>query len=110
MNLEIDIQKEENRTIVILSGEIDVYTAGRLKEQLLPLTNEEGSTIQVDLGQITFLDSTGLGVFISAYKSAQKNNCNLEFIRLRDRVLRLFQVTGLHEIMNLKPIEREEEY
>ncbi|MFD2132076.1 STAS domain-containing protein [Pseudogracilibacillus auburnensis] len=106
LNLKIDILREENNYIVRLTGEIDVYTAPKLKDKLLPLTEKEGNKIKIDLANTTYLDSTGLGVFISAYKSTKQNNSNLKLIHVRDRVLRLFQVTGLHEIMNLEIDER----
>src|SRR5699024_7432990 len=87
--------------IVKLTGEIDVYTAPELKEKLLPLTEESGNDVQIDLANTTYLDSTGLGVFISAYKSTKEHQSHMELIHVKDRVLRLFKVTGLDEIMNL---------
>src|SRR5699024_11081734 len=47
------------------------------------------------------LDSTGLGVFLSAYKSAIEHESSLELIHARDRVSSLFKVSGLDEVMNL---------
>lgn len=102
VNLSIDIMEEQEGTFVKLTGEIDVFTAPKLKEKLLPLTKITGNKVQVNLENTTYLDSTGLGVFISAFKSSEQNNSELELIHLQDRVLRLFEVTGLHEIMNLK--------
>src|SRR5690625_5053755 len=102
MNLEISVDQTDDKSIVVASGEIDVYTADKLKEKLLPLTEEKGELVQVDLQHVTYMDSTGLGVFISAYKSAKANGTEMELINARDRVLRLFIITGLHEILNLR--------
>src|SRR5690625_4116101 len=102
MNLVINVDQIEQKSIVEVSGEIDVYTADRLKEKLLPLTEEKGNLVQVDLQNISYMDSTGLGVFISAYKSTKAHGSTLELINARDRVLRLFIITGLHEIINLR--------
>ena len=79
-----------------------MYTAPELKDKLLPLTRESGNEVQVDLEDITYMDSTGLGVFISAYKSTKENESTLELIHVKDRVLRLFKVTGLDESMNVQ--------
>ncbi len=103
MNLAIGIEENSNQYVVSVSGEIDVYTAPELIEKLLPLTEVNGNEIQIDLQNTTYLDSTGLGVFINAYKSTKEHQSHLELIHLKDRVLRLFKVTGLDEIMNIRP-------
>jgi len=104
MNLAIKIEEDSNHYILKLTGEIDVYTTPELKEKLLPLTEKSGNDIQIDLENTTYLDSTGLGVFISAYKSSKEHQSHIELINVKDRVLRLFKVTGLDEIMDLKII------
>jgi|SRR5690625_1320179 len=104
MNLNLDINVsdiDQHTKIVKLTGEIDVYTAPMLVEKLIPLTEEEGNNVQVDLEKTTYLDSTGLGIFISAYKSSQEHRSTLELINAKNRVLRLFKVTGLDKIMNI---------
>ena len=101
MNLHVNVEKEGNQSLVKLSGETDVYTVSILEEKVLPLVDTE-EKVQVDLHKVTYMDSTGLGVFISAYKKAQENNCHFEIVHAHDRVLRLFIVTGLDEIINLR--------
>lgn len=101
MNLKIQIDEKDTKTVVHLSGEIDVYTAPQLKEALLPLTDKEGHILEVNLAQVTYMDSTGLGVFIHALKSSKEYGCKLTLTQLQDRVLRLFEITGLQEIMDI---------
>lgn len=102
MNLDVQVERTDEKYVVKLNGEIDVYTAPSLTETLIPLSEKSEEKVEVDLEHVTYMDSTGLGVFISAYKSAKENQCDLELINARDRVLRLFIVTGLHEIINLR--------
>lgn len=101
MNLVIDVIEEDMKSKVVLSGEIDAYTAPKLKENLLPLTQKNGSTVEVNLEEVGYMDSTGLGVFISALKSTNEHNSHLTLINLQERVLRLFKITGLNEIMDI---------
>src|SRR5699024_2042916 len=96
------IEEAQKHYNVKVSGEIDVYTAPEVKDKLLPLTEVHGNDIQVDLKDITYMDSTGLGVFISAYKSAKEHESSMEVINAKDRVSRLFKVTGLDEVMNVR--------
>lgn len=101
MNLEIDVIIEEEKSIVNLSGEIDVYTAPKLKEALLPLTKQENHVIEVYLDEVNYMDSIGLGVFIGVLKSTKENKGSLKLVNLQDRVQRLFRITGLNEIMDI---------
>ncbi len=106
VNLSIDVVEERNSNYIIkLNGEIDVYTAPKLKQKVLPITEEEGNNVKIDLENTHYMDSTGLGVFISAYKSAKNNGSDIKLINVHDRVLRLFKVTGLDEIMDLSAEE-----
>lgn len=109
MNLTVNVEENSNYYTVKVSGEIDVYTAPELKEKLLPLTEISGNEIQVDLGDITYMDSTGLGVFISAYKSTKEHESEMELIHAKDRVSRLFKVTGLDEIMDVRFEDNDKE-
>ncbi|WP_181350146.1 STAS domain-containing protein [Thalassobacillus sp. CUG 92003] len=102
MNLTIDVNNKENHKIVYLMGEIDAFTAPKLKESLLPLTQVEEQLVEVDLQEVNYMDSTGLGVFISALKSTKEYNSEMKLIHMQDRVYRLFKITGLTEIMNIE--------
>ncbi|MYL36111.1 anti-sigma factor antagonist [Pontibacillus yanchengensis] len=102
MNLNIDVDHEGNNKYVSLSGEIDAYTAPKLKETVLPLTQDAEAAVVVDLQQVTYMDSTGLGVFISALKSTKEYGGNLKLIQLQERVYRLFKITGLTEIIDIE--------
>ncbi|WP_010098099.1 anti-sigma factor antagonist [Ornithinibacillus scapharcae] len=101
MNLQIQINEQENKSIIHLSGEIDVYTAPKLKEALLPLTKEKDTIIEANLEHVSYMDSTGLGVFINALKLSKEYESKLRLVNLQERVFRLFQITGLHEIMDI---------
>lgn len=102
MNLSIDVLEKDKCSTVRLSGEIDVYTANELKTRLIPLTEREGTVVEVDFSQVRYMDSTGLGVFIGALKSTKKHSSHLKLTHLNRRVLRLFKITGLNEIMDIE--------
>lgn len=101
MNLQIDIEQEQELTTIFLSGEIDIYTAPKLKEAMLPLFDEKGKTVEIDLEDVGYMDSTGIGTFVSALKASNANGSHLRLVNMQDRVLRLFSITGLDEIMDI---------
>ncbi|PAD20200.1 anti-sigma factor antagonist [Terribacillus saccharophilus] len=101
MNLTVDVQENEGKSVVLLAGEIDAYTAPKLKEALLSLTEKEGNKVEVNLEQVNYMDSTGLGVFVSGLKSTKENNSELKLVQLQDRVYRLFEITGLIDVIDV---------
>ncbi|WP_067837534.1 STAS domain-containing protein [Amphibacillus sediminis] len=101
INLEVEVKKQEASTVLVLSGEIDAYTAPKLKESLLPLTRQPNAEVVVDLEHVNYMDSTGLGVFISALKSTNECGSKLRLIHLQDRVHRLFKITSLDNIITI---------
>ncbi|TXC81875.1 anti-sigma factor antagonist [Metabacillus litoralis] len=101
MNMKIDINKEDDKTVVLVAGEIDAYTAPKLREALLPLAEEENPQISVNLKNVSYMDSTGLGVFVGLLKNVRKNNGNLHLVELTDRLERLFSITGLSDIIDI---------
>ncbi|BAM46484.1 MAG: STAS domain-containing protein [Amphibacillus sp.] len=102
INLDLEIIDDQLSKKLLLSGEIDAYTAPKLKEALLPLTKETGKEVIVDLENVKYMDSTGLGVFISALKSSKEHNSSFKLINLQERVERLFKITSLDKIMTIE--------
>ncbi|WP_284141782.1 MULTISPECIES: STAS domain-containing protein [unclassified Virgibacillus] len=106
MNLSIDVVEIAEGSVVNLVGEIDAYTAPNLKNALLPLTKKENNLVQVDMEQVSYMDSTGLGVFVNVLKSSKEHGSKLQLVNLQERVFRLFKITGLHEIMDINAVIR----
>lgn len=103
MNLSIDIDDQHDGSInVNLSGEIDIYTAPKLKEALIPIASRQEMLIEIDLEHVNYMDSTGLGVFISVLKAANESGSSFKLLNPVDRVHRLFTITGLNEIIDIQ--------
>lgn len=101
MNISIAIQAEEEYVKAKISGEIDAYTAPELRETLNPFGDEKGVRLFVDLSGVDYMDSTGLGVFVGLFKNIRANNGELLLSGLTDRLKRLFDITGLTDIMEI---------
>lgn len=108
MNLEISVKEGTNSNIAYVSGEVDVYTASKLKETLNPLAEQENKDLFVDLTDVDYIDSTGLGIFIGTLKITEKSGSRLKLKGLNSRVRRLFEITGLNEVIEIDASEREE--
>jgi anti-sigma B factor antagonist len=101
VNIEVDINKFDNTSMASVAGEIDAYTAPKLKEALLPLAEGSNPKLIVNLKNVSYMDSTGLGVFVSLLKTIRKNDGQLNLVELSDRLERLFSITGLSDIIDI---------
>ncbi|GAA0321964.1 anti-sigma factor antagonist RsbV [Bacillus carboniphilus] len=102
MNIAIDVKQMDHQDHVHVGGEIDAYTAPKLREVLFPLSEKKGVHLIVDLGNVSYMDSTGLGVFVGVFKNVRSNDGNLMLVGLSERLRRLFTITGLADIMNIE--------
>ncbi|WP_408009058.1 STAS domain-containing protein [Pseudalkalibacillus sp. A8] len=109
MNLQIQKKDTDNHIDeLVLIGEVDAYTAPKLKETLLESTQKQGQKVVVDLSGVQYMDSTGLGVFVGALKSSQQSGSTLTLTGMTERVERLFEITGLTEVINIENTQEEE--
>src|SRR3954462_3443910 len=89
---------EGARTIVKVGGEIDVYTAPKLREQLIDLVSSGAYHLVVDMEGVEFLDSTGLGVLVGGLKRVRAHEGSLRLVCTQERILKIFRITGLTKV------------
>ena len=97
----VDVSQHEGCTVVTAAGELDVHTAPALKEQLDVLSRAASPALVVDLGEVGFIDSTGLGVLVSTLKHVREAGGSLDVVVSAPRVLRVFALTGLDVVIPL---------
>src|SRR5580704_11140076 len=88
-------------TVIAVSGEIDVYTAPRLREAIVSLTDAGNYRLIVDMEGVEFLDSTGLGVLVGGLKRVRAHDGAIDLVCTQGRILRIFRITGLSRVFNI---------
>jgi anti-sigma B factor antagonist len=88
-------------TVIAVSGEIDVYTAPRLREKLISLVEEGSYHLIIDMEEVEFLDSTGLGVLVGGLKRVRSHDGWIDLVCTQGRILRIFRITGLSRVFNV---------
>lgn len=91
--LNIDVAPHGERTVITATGEIDLSTAPMLESHLDELVVD--SHVVLDLSGVTFIDSTGLRVILSADSKAGEHGRALAIVATNGPVLRLFELTGV---------------
>jgi anti-sigma B factor antagonist len=100
--VELSVTRQGSAAIpvVAVSGEVDVYAAPALKDGLSELL-QEGSSVVVDLTEVGFLDSTGLGALVAARTTAAEQGAALPLVCTHQRILKLFTITGLDGVFRI---------
>jgi anti-sigma B factor antagonist len=88
------VEKRDGATVVSLAGELDLYNAEDIRAALLACCADEPAVLVIDLAEVTFIDSTALGVLIEARsRLAERNGFRLAAPGLETR--RALEVSGL---------------
>jgi anti-sigma B factor antagonist len=98
VDLALATREEGDRTVVQVTGEVDVYTAPKLREQLVSLVDAGRYDIVVDMDGVEFLDSTGLGVLVGGLKRVRTHDGSLRLVCSQERILKIFRITGLTKV------------
>lgn len=108
MNLRLQTRFVDSKVSIIdLQGEIDVYTAPQLKQQILDMLDKGVIHIIVNLADVEYLDSAALGVLIGGLKRLRERNGTLDIICPNTRIKRIFEITGLDKIFDIYATEDE---
>jgi stage II sporulation protein AA (anti-sigma F factor antagonist) len=99
MPLQITISQMEDRTLVVLAGELDDLTAPFLRDKLANLAGD----VVLDVGLLRFLDSTGMALFVTMHKKLQSQDHRLVIFSPTPSARRLFEITGLTEFLHIQP-------
>lgn len=81
-----------------VGGEVDIYTAPKLRERLVELIDAGNDRIVVDLEGVGFMDSTGLGSLVAGLKRIRERDGELSIVCTREPVLKVFGITGLDRV------------
>ena len=98
VDLSLTTREADGKTIVSVGGEIDVYTAPKLRDKISELVASGTYDIVVDMQQVEFLDSTGLGVLVGGLKKVRAHDGSLRLVCNQDRLLKIFRITGLAKV------------
>lgn len=103
LQMEVINRQEHAREEVVLEGEIDLANAPVLKEKLQAYVDMHGnSDLYLNLKNLSYIDSTGLGVLVGIYKQHRANGKKVFILEPKDNVRKLFRITNLDVIFDLE--------
>jgi anti-sigma B factor antagonist len=101
VDLGVEVSKQDGTAVLTVTGEIDIATAPRLREQVVTLVGQGETRIVVDMEGVDFIDSTGLGALVGALKRVRTQGGELAIVCTRPRLLKVFEITGLVRVFEI---------
>jgi len=87
---------------VAVRGELDIRSAPDLRAWLTKALDDGAHQLVIDLAQVAFMDSSGLGVLVGAHKRLARLGGRLSVVGVSEPVGRLLSVTGLSRVFDVR--------
>lgn len=96
-----NISQAEDKLVLKLSGDLDVYSEEEFKNLIEDELSKVDKDIVIDIKDLDYLDSTGLGMFMKIYKINKEKDKKVKIINPKENILKLFKITELTEIFEM---------
>jgi anti-sigma B factor antagonist len=103
LGLEVRRQQVPGATRLHVAGSIDAGNVESLRQALLAAIDDVGGTLILDLAEVDFIDSEGLGAIVGGFKHAIDWGVRLRFVVVHPLVRKLFEITGLTRVLDVYP-------
>lgn len=100
-DIKIDLEETDSLPILKVEGEVDVYTAPKLKSRILSLIDNQQYHMIIDLNGVDFMDSSGLGVLVGGLKRVGPHDGSITLVLNRPNILKIFRITGLDKVFKI---------
>ncbi len=93
--LTLRAEQADDRAVLHVGGEFDLEVAGQVSAALQPLIEQVNRPVAIDLRELTYIDSTGIGILISAAKALHARGIPFGVEQAPSHIRKLFDMTGI---------------
>ena len=101
--VEVTTRQEGGFTIVVVRGEVDLYSSPRMREAILAGVSRKNPRVIVDLAGVSYMDSSGIATLVEALQLTRKHSGSLVIAGLSERVREVFELARLESVFQLAP-------
>jgi anti-sigma B factor antagonist len=101
-SLQISSASDNGAVKVSLRGELDLASARQMEKHFASIDEHEPSRVEVDLGGLAFIDSSGLRVLLLADARARERGYELVLLPGQEPVQRVFEMTGALDVLRFE--------
>jgi anti-sigma B factor antagonist len=99
MTMQIATTPGSDRYVITVSGEVDLASSPELDTAIILAIESGSSALVIDLADVSFMDSSGLGVIVRGLKRCREADKDLDLVITNERVLKVFGITGLDQVI-----------
>lgn len=108
MDLKVSMEMERNTLIVRLAGELDHHTSDQVREKIeAELDKGIINNLVFNLEELSFMDSSGLGMMLGRYKKVRQLDGKMSLCCLKPNVYKIFELSGMFKILTVYETENE---
>ena len=97
--MQIATTSGSDRYVITVSGEVDLASSPELDTAIIAAIESGTSSVAIDLTDVSFMDSSGLGVIVRGLKRCREADKDLDLVITNERVLKVFGITGLDQVI-----------
>lgn len=102
MDIKVNVRETDGDcNVVELGGEIDVYTSPKVKDAISDLIDRGIYNLVINLENVRYIDSTGLGVLIGGLKRVREHGGSVNLVCTNPQIKKIFDITGLVKIFGI---------
>ena len=102
LKMNINFNEELDHWDVDLLGEVDIYTENELKDELNIAIEERPKNLVINMQNLDYIDSTGLGILIGVVKRLKQKQGDIYIVNTKPNVRKIFTITGLDKIFKVE--------
>ena len=99
--MDIQINDEKDVVKIIVNGDIEMMTIKNFKEKLFEIGHNVDKNIEIDLANVDYIDSSGVGVLISLLKLQKKKGKELNIKKVSSKVLNVLKLSSLSDVFEM---------
>jgi anti-sigma B factor antagonist len=105
--MEIDVKDLGEHKVIAVSGEIDLYNVSELKKVLFSVTDGSYPSVVVDMKNVNYMDSSGIGALVAGQKKMKANSGKFSLLNIHEDVLNILKLATLDKFFTI--VEGEDE-
>lgn len=102
-----EVRREGQAVVLVLAGEIDMKCSVKLRDKFLELLKEKPPVLVVNMAQVEFMDSSGLGTLVEALRWSRRNGGQFKLADLAQSVRNIFEISRLDSVFQIYDTEAE---